>query len=186
VKDDLFGVQSAPTYAIVPAGPGDAQDLARVHVGSWRETYRGMLPQVYLERMSLALHARRWRTRLLRANEVTLVAESARGLVGYCSGEWARGGVRPGEAEVTTLYVLRKAQRNGLGRQLLVATARALQARGAASLVIWVLRDNANARRFYERLGGVCDRERDEPIGGGIVVSVAYRWSDIGWLTRGG
>ena len=178
-----MGVQSELTYAIVPAGPGDAAGLARVHVGSWQETYSGLLPQVYLDRMSVAMHARRWRARLMRASEVTLAAETAQGLVGYCSGEWARSGARPGEAEVTTLYILRKAQGSGLGRRLLVSTARALQARGATSLVIWVLRENAGARRFYERLGGVCERERDEPIGGGIVVSVAYRWRDISALT---
>jgi ribosomal protein S18 acetylase RimI-like enzyme len=172
-------VQSELTYAIVPAGPGDAADLARVHVQSWQETYPGLLPQVYLDRMSVAAHARRWRARLMRGEEVTLVGESVSGVSGYCSGDWTRRGVRPGEAEISTLYVLRRAQRSGLGRRLLVATARALAARGASSLVIWVLRDNANARRFYERMGGAGERERDEAIGGGLVVSVAYRWADI-------
>ena len=172
-------MQSELTYAIVPAGPGDAVDLAKVHVASWRETYPGLLPQVYLDRMSVAAHARRWRARLMRDGEITLAAETADGLLGDCSGDWTRGGPGRGEAEVTTLYVLKRAQRSGLGRRLLTATARALAARGATSLVIWVLRDNENARGFYEGLGGVCDRERDEPIGGGIVVSVAYRWADI-------
>ena len=172
-------MQSELTYAIVPAGPGDAADLARVHVQSWQETYPGLLPQVYLDRMSVMVHARRWRTRLMRANEVTLVAETVDGLTGYCSGDWTRGGARPGEAEIATLYILRRAQRSGLGRRLLIATARALAARGATSLVIWVLRDNTSARRFYERMGGAGERERDEAIGGGLVVSVAYRWADI-------
>lgn len=177
-------MQSELTYAIVPAGPGDAAELARVHVQAWRETYPGMLPQVYLDRMSVATHARRWRSRLMRGGEVTLAAETAKGLVGYASGDWSRAGAWPAEAEVHTLYIVRSAQRAGLGRRLLIAVARALAARGARSLVIWVLRENANARRFYERMGGACERERDEPIGGGIVVSVAYRWPDIGVLTR--
>ncbi len=173
------GVQSELTYAIIPAGPGDAVDLARVHVRAWRETYPGLLPQVYLDRMSVVAHARRWRHRLMNGDEVTLVAETAQGLAGYCSGDWARSGARPGEAEIATLYILRRAQRSGLGRRLLMSTARALAARGATSLAIWVLRDNAGARRFYERLGGACERERDEAIGGGLVASVAYRWADI-------
>jgi ribosomal protein S18 acetylase RimI-like enzyme len=176
-------VQSELTYAIVPAGPGDAVDLARVHVEAWRETYRGLLPQVYLDRMSMAAHARRWRARLMRPGEITLAAETMDGLVGYCSGAWVRGGGRPGEAEIPTLYVLKRAQRSGLGRRLLTATARILAAQGATSLVIWVLRDNAGARQFYERMGGVCGRERDEPIGGGLVASVAYRWADVRTLT---
>ena len=138
-----------------------------------------MLPQVYLDRMSTAVHARRWRSRLMRSGEVTLVAETAQGLAGYCSGDWTRSGARPGEAEITTLYVLRRAHGAGIGRRLLTQTAQALAARGARALKIWVLRDNAGARRFYEAMGGGCDRERDEPVGGGIVASVAYRWSDI-------
>ena len=178
-RDNLSAVHNELTYAIIPAGPGDAAELARVHIQSWRETYRGMLPQVYLDRMSMAVHTRRWRSRLIRGAEVTLVAETPQGLAGYCSGDWARGGARPGEAEIATLYLLKCAQGSGLGRRLLVSTARALAARGATSLVIWVLRDNAGARCFYERLGGVSARERDEAIGGGLVVAVAYRWTDI-------
>jgi ribosomal protein S18 acetylase RimI-like enzyme len=181
-KGDLLRVQSEMTYAVVPAGPGDAVDLARVHVEAWRQTYPGMLPQVYLDRMSVAAHARRWRYRLMNSSEVTLVAESAQGLAGYCSGDLERGGARLGGAEISTLYILKRAQRSGLGRRLLTATARALAARGATSLVIWVLRDNAGARRFYETMGGACERERDEPIAGGLVASVAYRWSDIAEL----
>jgi ribosomal protein S18 acetylase RimI-like enzyme len=176
-------MQSALTYAIVPAGPGDAADLARVHVRAWRETYPGMLPQVYLDRMSVAVHARRWRRRLMEGTEITLAAETPQGLVAYCSGDWTRDGARPGEAEISTLYVVKAAQRVGLGKRLLIAVARALAARGATSLVIWVLRDNVKARGFYEALGGACSRERDEPIGGGIVASVAYRWTDLKALT---
>lgn len=175
-------MQSALTVAVVPAGPGDAVDLARVHVEAWRETYPGLLPQAYLERMSMAAHARRWRARLLHSGEVTLAAETADGLVGYCSGDWSRWGGRAGEAEISTLYVLRRAQRSGLGRRLLTSTARALAARGATSLIIWVLRDNAGARRFYERLGGVCEGERPEAIAGETISAVAYRWTDIGAL----
>src|SRR5580704_12434528 len=90
-------VQSELTYAIVPAGPGDAVDLAKVHVASWRETYPGLLPQVYLDRMSVMAHARRWRWRLMNSGEITLAAETAAGLVGYCSGDWTRGGPRRSE-----------------------------------------------------------------------------------------
>src|SRR5580698_5057335 len=73
---------------IVPAGPGDAGGLARVHVKSWRETYPGLLPAGYLERMNPLLYARRWRQQLTRARpgELVLVAEGPHGLIGYCAG----------------------------------------------------------------------------------------------------
>jgi len=57
-------VEGLLDYAISPAGPADAADLAAVHVRSWRETYRGLLPQAALERMSVRAHARRFQHEL--------------------------------------------------------------------------------------------------------------------------
>ncbi|WP_293381828.1 GNAT family N-acetyltransferase [Phenylobacterium sp.] len=166
---------------VFPAGPGDAEDLARVHVTSWRETYRGLLPDAFLARMSEPGFARRFR-RTLMAPEggVTLAAADRYGLVGYAQGGPSRRNLA-GEAEIATLYVLRAAQGHGLGKQLMTETARALAARGATSLMISVLRDNIRARGFYEHLGGQPEAARQEPgPGGRLLYEVAYRWTDIG------
>jgi ribosomal protein S18 acetylase RimI-like enzyme len=173
------------SYVVFPAGPADAEGLARVHVASWRETYQELLPAAFLARMSEAAHARRFARQLLSPapDAVTLAAADRRGLVGYAEGGPSRSGTR-GEAEIATLYVLRAAQGIGLGRQLLADTARALAARGATSLVISVLRDNARARQFYERLGGAPDPARPERgPGGRLLHEVSYRWADIRSVT---
>ncbi|MGI9168837.1 MAG: hypothetical protein ACR2FH_01490, partial [Caulobacteraceae bacterium] len=106
---------------ILPAGPADAEALARVHIRTWRETYAGLLPVPYLAAMNARVHARRFRLQLVRAHpgEVMLAAEGANGLVGYCA-----GALRGGEAEIFTLYLLKGTQHVGLGRRLFVATAR--------------------------------------------------------------
>jgi hypothetical protein len=150
-------------FVIFPAGPADAEALARVHVQSWRETYRGLLPDAYLARMSEAAHARRFAHALTRPgpDDVTLAVADRWGLAGYAQGGPSRRGV-PGEAEVATLYLVR----------------------GARSLVISVLRDNFAARGFYEHLGGEAEPARMEPgPGGGSYWEVAYRWADITRLT---
>lgn len=168
------------SYVIFPAGPDDALDLARVHIASWRETYRGLLPDAYLDRMSLPAHARRFHAGLVQAGpfEATLAAADRWGLVGYASGGPSRSG-RAGEAEIATLYVLRAAQGRGLGRRLTADLARVFAANGATSLMISVLRDNLPARRFYEHLGGQAEAPRREPGPGGVTYEVSYRWSDI-------
>lgn len=172
------------SFVVFPAGPADAEDLAQVHVTAWRETYQGLLPDAFLARLSPAAHARRWRWSLTHpgADEVTLVAAGRDGLVGYASGQNSRS-KQPGEAEITTLYVLRAAQERGLGRSLVTETARVLAARGAESLMISVLRDNVRARGFYEHLGGVAEPARLEPGPAGVLHEVAYRWPNIGDLT---
>lgn len=172
-------------HVIFPAGPDDADDLARVHVISWRETYQGLLPDSYLHRMSIPVYARRFRAALLRPPEqdITLAAADRDGLVGYAAGGPSRAR-RPGEAEITTLYVLRRAHGYGLGRRLVSDLARVFQARGAQSLMITVLRDNIPARGFYEHLGGHAEAARREPGPGGVTYEVSYRWPDIALLTQ--
>lgn len=172
------------SFVVFPAGPADAEALARVHVAAWRETYRGLLPDAYLARMSEAQHARRFAHVLLQPgpDDVTLAAADRWGLVGYAQGGPSRRRVAD-EAEVATLYLLRTAQGRGLGARLLTETARALAAHGATSLAISVLRENFGARGFYEHLGGVAEPARQEPgPGGGLNWEVAYRWADIGRL----
>jgi ribosomal protein S18 acetylase RimI-like enzyme len=173
-------VQHQLTHAIIPAGPGDAPAMAEVHVQSWRETYPGILPQRYLDNLSVATYARRWRMRLMAGSEITLVAEGPEGLVGYCSGDWARRrGQSKRQAEIHTLYVLRSAQGLGLGRRLMTGAVRTLAARGATSLTVGVLRDNLNARRFYEVLGGIPSGARMEEVGAATVAAVDYRWETL-------
>ncbi|HUO11382.1 MAG TPA: GNAT family N-acetyltransferase [Caulobacteraceae bacterium] len=181
---NLSSVESLLDYAIAPAGPADAEELGRVHVRAWRETYPGLLPQAYLNRMSPKLHARRFHQELMRAKagQVTLVAESAEGAVGYAHAALLSGEGRSADAEVQTLYVLRSAQRAGVGRGLLSACARVMRAQGAGSLMLFVLTGNEPARRFYERLGGEAFAEVASHGWGEAVTETAYRWADIGVL----
>ncbi|RAK57218.1 GNAT family N-acetyltransferase [Phenylobacterium deserti] len=171
-------------FLIVPAGPADAEALAQVHVRSWRETYRGLLPDAYLARMSEEIYARRFRRSLLqpRPGEATLAALTRDGLVGYAEAGPSRSRVE-GEGEIATLYLLKSAQRRGVGRRLVSQTAKVLASEGARALVISVLYGNMPARGFYEALGGKADPPRHERGPGGLLYpEVAYRWPDIGVL----
>jgi ribosomal protein S18 acetylase RimI-like enzyme len=55
--------------------------------------------------------------------------------------------------EIYSLHVRPDVTRQGLGKALLDGALRRLAARGCRTCVLWVLRDNANARHFYEAQG---------------------------------
>lgn len=169
---------------IVPAGPGDAGGLARVHVQSWRETYTGLLPAGYLERMNASLYARRWRQQLTRARsgELVMVAEGPDGLIGYCAGAFDADA--DPRAEIYTLYLLRQAQGFGLGRRLMQTAARTFKGQGAESLALWVLAGNTRAQRFYAHLGGAVAGERAVRGWGGGLTELRFDWNDISALTK--
>jgi ribosomal protein S18 acetylase RimI-like enzyme len=172
---------SSSAVLILPAGPADAEALAHVHVRSWRETYRGLLPDAYLARMSEADFTRRFRRALTLPgpNDATLIAAAPDGLLAYAQAGPSRARVAD-EAEIATLYVLRRAQGLGLGKRLMAGSARALMAQGAKSLALSVLRDNLRARGFYEHLGGVAEPATlERGPGGALLHEVVYRWPDI-------
>ena len=173
-------------HVIYPAGPDDAEELAQVHVASWQESYRGILPDSFLDRMSAGVHAERFRKALTRTGDhnVTLMAADRHSPIAYVSGGPSRSLI-PGQAEIQTLYVRRAAQRAGLGRELLMAASRVLVGFGARSLMISTLRDNLPARKFYERLGGQAEAPRRELGPGGVVYEVSYVWPDIRALMQG-
>nr|WP_204341913.1 GNAT family N-acetyltransferase [Micromonospora terminaliae] len=63
----------------------------------------------------------------------------------------------------------------GTGRALMVDALDAMRARGWSRAVLWVLRDNAAARRFYERGGWTTTGgQRDDLIGTVVVPQLRY------------
>ncbi|MCA1726330.1 MAG: GNAT family N-acetyltransferase [Actinobacteria bacterium] len=66
----------------------------------------------------------------------------------------------PGWGEVYAIYVDPDRQRLGIGRALLDHAVATLRARRRPGAVLWVLRDNAPARRFYEAMGWASDGAR--------------------------
>jgi GNAT superfamily N-acetyltransferase len=171
-------------YAIVPAGPDDAGALAQVHVTAWRETYTGILPTPYLDRLSIPLQARRWRRNSRPRRGVLRPTTSPRRHRSAAAATWSRHGGAEHEAEVNTLYLLREAQGTGLGRELLTASVRVMAARGATSLVIAVLRDNDRAHGFYEHMGGQREDGGGDWVAGRTVATVDYRWTDLAAFGR--
>jgi ribosomal protein S18 acetylase RimI-like enzyme len=170
-----------PAIEIRAALRSDAPAIGRVHVESWRETYRGVLPERLLQSLSALVRAAMWQGALESDPPVLLfVGQRADGdLLGFAGGGARRGGSLSHDAEVYAIYVVRAAQRRGCGRRLMVALAAGLHARGHRSVCLWVLRENANARRFYECLGGEVVGERTQVDGGHAFDEVAYGWASL-------
>lgn len=156
----------------------DAAALGVVHVQAWREAYAGLVPDVVLASLDPAQRARMWQDGLARGLAVHL-AELDGAIVGFGSSRPQRDASLPHSGEIGALYVLRSAQRRGIGRTLMAAMARDLLARGHPSATLWVLEANTQARRFYDSLGGKPLVRREEQRDGFAAVSIAYGWEDL-------
>ena len=154
----------------------DAPSIARVHVSSWLSTYRGLLPDDFLESLSEANYTERWTRVITEGTSKVVVAEDGADLVGFASGGRERAGERTYEGELYAIYVLEAAQRRGFGRELVRAMVDGLRELGLGNMIIWVLRDNRPARDFYERLGGLYVRAQPITIGSATLEEVSYGW----------
>ncbi|MET9866002.1 GNAT family N-acetyltransferase [Streptomyces sp. NPDC006386] len=157
----------------------DCDRVAEIRVRGWQHAYRGMIPQSYLDGLSVAQDAERHRTRLARADgrAVNLVAEDAGGeVVGWsCHGPYREGEVLTDDAELYAVYVHPDHLGQGAGQALLAESLTRCATAGHGRLLLWVLKENARARRFYERAGFRADgTEEPFEVEGVAVPEVRY------------
>jgi ribosomal protein S18 acetylase RimI-like enzyme len=163
-----------------PAAIDDAAAIARVHVASWRTTYRGLLPDDFLASLGEEPYTERWTRVIGDGSSRVFVVDENGDVVGFASCGRERAGEAGFAGELYAIYVLDRAQRQGHGRELVRAVAGALREMRLEDMIVWVLRDNTPARHFYERLGGVYVRSQPITIGAATLEEVSYGWRSLG------
>ncbi|KDE48559.1 GNAT family acetyltransferase [Geobacillus sp. CAMR12739] len=159
----------------------DALAIASVHVESWKTTYSGIVPDAYLETLSVGEKQPLWEKVLSQSGHSVFVAEENGRVVGFISGgpnRAADGPIAKYDGELYAIYLLKEVQGKGLGRQLVQALTRDLAKKGIQSMAVWVLADNPS-RGFYERLGGEKVAEERVEIGGKALWEWCYGWRDV-------
>jgi RimJ/RimL family protein N-acetyltransferase len=141
------------------AEPQDAPAVARVHVASWRQAYIGLLPQEYLDSLSIETRTRTWAKAFSQFPDqasTTLVGELDRQIVGFaCVGPSRDDDTETATGELWGLYLDPAHWGAGHGHTLHTEALDATRASGAAVATLWVLTTNQRARHFYERHGWV-------------------------------
>jgi GNAT superfamily N-acetyltransferase len=155
--DGVYGaVMDDDRLRIRPMSPAYCDRVAEIRIGGWRSAYRGLIPQSYLDSLDVAQDAERRRAHLARGDGsvVDLVAEQEGDIVGWaCHGPYRDGDERTADAELYAIYVDPGRYGAGVGRALLQESVHRCSAVGHARMLLWVLKHNTGARRFYERAG---------------------------------
>ncbi len=161
------------------AQAAEAAAIAEVHERTGRETYRGFVPEAYLDSVSVTDLARRWRARLEDQDQrtTTWVAEEDRAVVGFCHvGPSPDAGAPEETGHVHALYVATPCAGRGIGAALLSAGVASLQDAGFREATLWVLADNLRARGFYEHQGWRTDgASKNEEQAGVTFHELRYR-----------
>lgn len=156
----------------------DAKDIAKVHVDSWRTTYKGIVSDSFLESLSYEQREKMWRSGI-EANQVYIAEDGEDQIVGFATGGKERTGKYDAyQGELYAIYLLEEAQGKGIGRQLVQSVVNNLKGKQLNSMLIWVLAENP-ACLFYEKLGGKKVDTEEIEMDGKKLDEVAYGWREL-------
>jgi ribosomal protein S18 acetylase RimI-like enzyme len=142
------------------ARPSDAAVMGALVVRAWRRAYRGLMPDDYLDDLTVDDRTDQW-TRVLTseldAPRAIFVAADDGRIVGFIAVGGEMDVADATRGQVYALNVDPDRWGHGVGRALLAAGCGHLRAVGFATAVLWVHPDNTRACRFYRAAGWRAD-----------------------------
>ena len=138
----------------------DVRQIAQIVVEDWKTAYRGIMDDRFLDALDAE---KRYQTEIKRYQEYTVAADQEE-VLGFAWNRLIDDEVT--DCEIVALYVRYSKRKNGIGKALLRDAVDRFRERGRKRMIIWCLRENDEARRFYEKTGGV------------LYGSGTHRWGD--------
>ncbi|MFL5784696.1 MAG: GNAT family N-acetyltransferase [Bacteriovoracaceae bacterium] len=132
----------------------DIKALAVIHYECWMKTYSGILPEKYLQSLTLASFEKRWTSGMAVNDDVIrLVSLENSQPIGFIVGLENRFPEKCPEAdgEIWALYVDPDHWAKGHGKKLFEEFKKRLKRK---NILVWVLAANTRGRKFYEAMGG--------------------------------
>lgn len=150
--------------------------LAALQIRSWRDVYRGIMPDAYLDDEIEGDQHARWKALRPNDDDLVLVADQG-GIRGFIT-VWCQP-----DPYIDNLHVEPGERSNGTGRRLMLATARRLMENGYDRMSLYVAAENHRAAAFYRKLGGrFGEVEQVHQQFGGAVDAIEVVWDDLAKL----
>ena len=166
-----------------PATGEDARAVAEAHVRAWQVAYRDMIPAAFLAALDVDQRTEQWHRNLTETHlpngtpsPMNAVAELAGAVVGFtCVGIWRDEPKAADMGELWAMYVHPDHWGTGAGYALMGTTIDHFNAQSCRGAYLWVLDENEQARRFYERQGWQAESvTKQDPIGGAQITERRY------------
>lgn len=161
------------------AKPEDARGIAKVHVDSWRTTYKGIMPSDFLNGLSYEQRTVLWSSNIAKKGEYVVVAETDNGdIVGFGTASKRETNTVDKSGDLTSIYLLAEYQGQGIGKMLLKELFVHFKKLGYEKIFVEVLEDN-HTRFFYEYYGAVLIDAVQLKFGGKVLNELIYEWNNL-------
>ena len=126
----------------------DAWQIADILVEDWKMAYRGIIDSDFLDSMSVEERYQRE----LQRYQIYRVAVVDKEILGFTWNEMTDN--KSSDCEIVAIYIRYSKRKYGIGKALFNDSVDFFRAAGRKRMIIWCLRENAEARKFYEKMGG--------------------------------
>ena len=152
------------------ATEADVRQIAEILVEDWKRAYRGIMDSAFLDAMSVE---QRYPIELRRYQKYTVAADGQE-ILGYAWNEMMAE--ESADCEIVALYVRYDRRKSGIGRMLFQNAVDSFRAAGKKTMIVWCLKENQEARKFYERMGGKADQTGTHTWGNRVYDMISYRY----------
>ena len=150
----------------------DIKQVAKIITEDWKIAYKGIIDDEYLKNLDYKDKEKSIREKYQKRKSIVLEEGIVKG--------YSRFGENRDEekdlGELYALYVEADERGKKIGEKLLRKTASILKERGYKEMVIWCLKENKKARKFYEKMGGKLYKTRNIEIGNKEYAEVCYKY----------
>ena len=153
----------------------DLKSIAEIKVVGWQSSYRGIVADEYLNSMFVSNQIHKLKNSYSIEN--IFVAESENEIIGFCRFCDYDESIYCDEeidCEIREIYVRPDFKRKGIGSKLFLHTKQYFKQNEKKKLCLSCLRDNYNARKFYEKMGATSKVGKDLIIGDKSYPCVSY------------
>jgi 3-deoxy-manno-octulosonate cytidylyltransferase (CMP-KDO synthetase) len=158
----------------------DALSVAKVHVESWHKSFAGIVPQEFLDNLTVEKRTKAFEQGFGEANYKMFVAETAKdGIVGFADFGESREKDFAFEAELYAIYLLREFQGRGIGENLFRLCQKEMIAYGFGSMYLMALAISPY-KSFYEKMGGQIVGKGNHFLALVEYETLVYGWKDLG------
>ena len=146
----------------------DVRQIAEILVEDWQKAYRGIMDDAFLDSMNVSqrceIEGKRY--------QKYVVAADGNEIFGYAWLETAAD--EPADCEVIALYIRYPKRNHGIGKLLMQYAVHHFRENGKKTMIVWCLKENAESRKFYEKVGGKEFRTGSHNWGGKEYEMISY------------
>lgn len=141
-------------FKIRYADISDAKILGEIHSKSWKVAYRGVVPNEILENITVEKRQKYFEKALTsRWEEDAIIFKDNKAAGFICIGRCRDTDKSYICGEIWGIYLLPEYWKMGIGTELINWGLNELKERNYSKVTLWVLEENINARKFYEKIG---------------------------------